>query len=325
MVVPFPSIKVSKHVELTGDANGDGLFNAGDTVTYTIRVNNQSPRDIATGAFTIFDPVLNQMEYIQGSTRYSCSSGSSLLTIADSSSGSRFPLDEGLASRCVLGSKGGEHAISFRARILDNAVNELTNAGTLKSTITSDIPFEVTVPLVIPPKCTTYFPATGLTRQCFDAKAGQHIYAGRVCVELVDGRTSEVKITYDTNGSFACLKEVQAYIGDNIPTGSTGNPMIGNFPLKATISATCLKTYTFTTTLPLTCTNGQTFKDRVLKLAAHSSVQFTDGNGGQTAWSIGNDITSGGSWASYSDVRLTCSCGEDIPIVVTKAPTKASK
>jgi uncharacterized repeat protein (TIGR01451 family) len=151
VVVPFPSLKVSKHVDLAVDSNGDGVINAGDTVTYTIRVVNQSPRDIAPAAFTVVDPALSQMTYISGTTRYSCSVGSTLLSISDSSSGTPFPLDEGLTSKCLLKSKGGEHSISFQAKILSTAKDQLTNSGFLKSSVCADLPFEVTVPLIVPP------------------------------------------------------------------------------------------------------------------------------------------------------------------------------
>ncbi|GKZ00159.1 hypothetical protein MPSEU_000969100 [Mayamaea pseudoterrestris] len=341
LVVPFPSIKVSKHIELTGDANGDGEYTAGDTVTYTIRIVNQSPREIAAGAFTILDPVLSQMSYITGSTRYSCGLGAVSSTVPDGTTGTKFPLDEvGLLSRCLLSSKGGEHAVSFQAKILDTAVNELKNAGILKSNVCGDLPFEVTVPLVVPPtesptKSPTLAPSlppisvgakgcyatftTGSMISCFPSKAGQHYNAGQVCTELLNGDNGDsVKITYDTTGSNYCLTEVQAYFGDTIPANKAGNPMIGNFPAKSTMNGSCIKTYTLQTPLVPGCAAGAEFMNRVYKFAAHSHVQFADGSGGQTAWTDGKDITTGGSWAMYSEAALNCKC-----VAPTKAPTRS--
>jgi hypothetical protein len=157
-------------------------------------------------------------------------------------------------------------------------------------------------------------------KSCYNMMAGQHLLAGTVCVELVNGGSGDsAKITYDTSGTAYCLSEVQAYIGDTIPVNSKGNPSIGHFPAKAVMSAgTCVKTYTVTTPLSPDCSSGDEFTNRIFKVAAHSSVQFADGSGGQTAWSVGKDITVGGSWASYSEASISCKC-----IVPTKAPTKA--
>jgi uncharacterized repeat protein (TIGR01451 family) len=151
VIVPFPSLKVSKHVALTTDINANGLYSAGSTVTYSIRVVNQSPKDIAAGGFTITDPVLNQMTYVPGSTKYTCSLGGNPIAVADSSTGTPFPLDvAGLASPCLIAKKGGEHLITFQAVISAGATKVLSNSGTLKSNVTSDIPFGVDVPIYAP-------------------------------------------------------------------------------------------------------------------------------------------------------------------------------
>ena len=58
---------------------------------------------------------------------------------------------------------------------------------------------------------------------CYDMKAGQTLDAGKVCVELINGGVGDsVKVTYNTTGTDYCLTEVQAYVGDSIPVGSTG-------------------------------------------------------------------------------------------------------
>jgi hypothetical protein len=156
--------------------------------------------------------------------------------------------------------------------------------------------------------------------------AGQHIPAGQACVEVINDAADTVKITYNTTSSAACLKSVHAYIGNSIPVNNAGNPAPGNFPMIDDPAGSCVKTFTFTTALPMDCSSTSTFTNKVFKLAAHASVQFTDGNGGQTAWSVGKDIKDGGSWATYSEVTLSCSCGSgQVASPVTtpvKAPTK---
>jgi uncharacterized repeat protein (TIGR01451 family) len=153
VVVPFPSVKVGKYAELATDVNKDGLYSPGDTIKYTIRVINQSPRDIAAGAFTIIDPVLDQATYVAGSTKYSCSVGSTLLNIADGPSNSPFPLDgTGLVSPCILKGKGGEHAISFLAKINSSLSKKtIVNSGTMKiPSLGPDLTFDVTIPVSVP-------------------------------------------------------------------------------------------------------------------------------------------------------------------------------
>ena len=96
-------------------------------------------------------------------------------------------------------------------------------------------------------------------------------YAGNVCLELVNGDGSDtVKVTYDTTGSDYCLDQVQAYVGDSIPVGKTGNPTIGLFPAKnTTMPAGCVKTATVSMLLTPGCVKGAEFMDRIYKVAAH--------------------------------------------------------
>lgn len=150
-------MKVSKHVELVIDENKDGLFNPGETVRYSIRVLNQSPRSFHTAAFTIVDPVLDQMDYVTDSTVYSCGINGTSIPISDDIYGTPFPLDgAGLNSRCILGEKGGEHTISFLAKI--HGISQITkdmlkNCAILKSSLGPDVMFEVEVPLIKPDVC----------------------------------------------------------------------------------------------------------------------------------------------------------------------------
>jgi hypothetical protein len=157
-------------------------------------------------------------------------------------------------------------------------------------------------------------------KACYAAMAGQYYPAGTVCAELVNGGSGDsVKITYDTSGTDYCLTEVQAYFGDTIPVNKAGNPSIGQFPAKATMIGSCIKTYSLSTPLSPDCKAGAEFMNRVFKFAAHSHVQFSNGSGGQTAWSVGKDIRAGGSWATYSEATIGCTC-----IAPTKSPTKVS-
>ena len=174
----------------------------------------------------------------------------------------------------------------------------------------------------------------GTIRRCWPALAGQTIPAGNVCAELVNNGASgdTVRITYNTTGTDYCLREVQAYFGDSIPSNGPGNPQIGNFPAKnTTMPSGCVKTATVITPLtPRCCTSAPVglWSNRSFRLAAHSSVVLSNGGGGQTAWSTGADITPGGSWATFSPAVLNCGCNPITPVgspirSPTKSPTKA--
>jgi hypothetical protein len=154
VIVPFPTLKVSMHVELITDTSGDGLFGPSDTVEYTIRVINQSVRRLPNGCFTFVLPNLDQQTYIDGSTQYKCSANATFFGIADNKNGTKFPLDaSGLSSKCALHGKGDEHVIAFRAKVVETeqlTSNTLGNSGVLRNTLGQDLPYEVSVPLVLP-------------------------------------------------------------------------------------------------------------------------------------------------------------------------------
>ena len=163
-----------------------------------------------------------------------------------------------------------------------------------------------------------------MTTMCTSMLASQTIPAGRVCIEIQNSDTSDTaKITYNTTGTDYCLREIQAYLGDTIPVGITGNPTIGLFPAKPPVNPipdACAKTYTVTTTLAKQCSVSTPYTNWVQKLAAHSSVEFANGTGHQTAWSVGSKINGGtkGSWAMFTQITLNCNC-----VAPTKAPTVA--
>ena len=166
----------------------------------------------------------------------------------------------------------------------------------------------------------------GTLRKCWPSIAGQHFNAGTVCAEIMNGATDTVRITYDTSGSDYCLREVQAYFGDSIPSTGTGNPQVGQFPAKnTTMPSGCVKTATVTTPLaPRCCTSAPVglWSNRSFRLAAHSSVVLSNGGGAQTAWSAGVQITGGGSWATFTPAVLNCGCSSAPVPAPVRAPTK---
>jgi hypothetical protein len=164
---------------------------------------------------------------------------------------------------------------------------------------------------VIEEECFASF-MDGSLKACYGLVAGQYYAAGTVCVEFIsDGNGDEVEITYDTTGTFYCLTEIHAFLGKTIPLSKAGHAKIEKFPARAFMIGSCIKSYTLTTLLspPDGCTLKTKFQQRVYKLAAHAHVEIADGSGGQTVWSAGPDIINPkGTWATYSEAKLSCNC-----------------
>ena len=173
--------------------------------------------------------------------------------------------------------------------------------------------------------CIAAFPGgTSMTSMCTNMLAGKTIPAGRVCIEIQNSDASDTaKITYNTTGTAYCLKDVKAYVGESIPVERTGNAATDLFPAKTPVNPipdACAKTYTVTTTLPKQCSVSTPYTNWVLRLAAQASVQFSNGTGVQTAWSVGPKINLNpkGCWGMYTPLTLNCNC-----VAPTKAPTVA--
>jgi uncharacterized repeat protein (TIGR01451 family) len=158
VVLPFSTVRASKYMELVNDVDNDGKVSPGDTVKYTIRIINVGQVHIAAGALRVFDPSLNQMQYVEGTCTYSTNSGDTTTAVSDSPQGTPFPLDvEGLPTKFVLPRRGGTHTISFHAIVdagldISYGITELVNAGYLTQSNGPDLPFRVASPLSFPPK-----------------------------------------------------------------------------------------------------------------------------------------------------------------------------
>ena len=166
VVPPLPELTASKNVSLADDADGDGEFSPGDTVTFEITILNFGRVDIPAGGYNIEDftlPVFDfsaigdgngPLTYVLGSTSidFDPEAPGGETAIADSGSGSPFPLDvAGYTSGADLDA-GKSHVITFDALIKDfNALpagtETFTNEGVLKTGEGVIETFDVTRPL----------------------------------------------------------------------------------------------------------------------------------------------------------------------------------
>ncbi|MCJ8289175.1 MAG: hypothetical protein HRT58_08605 [Crocinitomicaceae bacterium] len=135
--------------------------------------------------------------------------------------------------------------------------------------------------------------------QEFELLAGQYINVGNIIVSNDD---DFIYVTFNTENGWV-LNETHVYVGDpnGIPTNGAGNPQIGLFPYRDAHNGAT----SFTVTVPID-SNLECYA-----VAAHASVSLID-NGtviqSETAWSNGNPINNGGSWATYSEYCLTDCC-----------------
>ena len=125
--------------------------------------------------------------------------------------------------------------------------------------------------------------------------AGKNMLAGTITVR---NDSVNMYVTFHTNGDWL-MQQTHLYVGplSGLPTGSSGNPKIGNFPYKQPHEP---KVTDYTYTIPLS-----SITSNCIVVAAHAEVVQLSSNGsyvnGQTAWGAGKQISSGGSWASYFD------------------------
>jgi uncharacterized repeat protein (TIGR01451 family) len=145
VVLPFKSIFVSKWASSNPIVPGQRL-------TYTIRVINVGQSNIRAGKFWIVDPILDQAQYVPGTTTYSRDLGVTKVPVPDSSSGTPFPLDgQGITNMYDLNRRGDAHDISFDVIIDSDALVRTTvvNKGYINEPGRPRLPFSTETPLLL--------------------------------------------------------------------------------------------------------------------------------------------------------------------------------
>jgi len=107
------------------------------------------------------------------------------------------------------------------------------------------------------------------TSQSFDLLAGQHILAGNVTVSN-DGQNFH--ITFNTQDGWL-INEVHVWIGEHLsalPKNKGGNPMIGQFPYKA---SNLNGVTTYSVEVPMSVLGSPTYLDgKTIYVATHAVV-----------------------------------------------------
>jgi uncharacterized repeat protein (TIGR01451 family) len=246
VVLPFRDIRVTKSAKLVVDADKNNAVSPGDTLEYTIQVQNVGPGlDIAAGAYTVLDDRLPaQVSYIPGTIKATDASTGGM-TILDDASGTPFPLDgTGFVSKGILRRRGGTHDYTFQVKVLDSAATagSLVNSGVLKVTGLTDLPFSVTTPvtpqlrwLTPPPPPPTgscmgdtyrYYGRTG-TLSCTAQQVFLEKVEAQQAAQCVAGRPIKLTLTADVRFNGVTKYDPHWHIARDGGDSLTGNCSAG--------------------------------------------------------------------------------------------------
>jgi uncharacterized repeat protein (TIGR01451 family) len=114
VVVPFTTFQANKIAELVDDNDNNGSISPGDTIKYTIRISNVGQVEVPVGGLIVQDTLDADVSYVSNSMKYSVVASGEEVSVSDSPSGTKFPLDvDGISSKFKFARRGGTHEISF--------------------------------------------------------------------------------------------------------------------------------------------------------------------------------------------------------------------
>ncbi len=239
-VLPFPVPVLKKTAGLYTDTAPTGMT-VGDTIEYTVTVDNKGL--LPLGNLIVLDPLNASLAYIANSTTRDGTS------IADSSTGTPFPLDEGGYSIPII-LRGGTTVLKYRCTIvaagtITNVVNNITYNLNSDATVTVPTGGGST-------PCTIAFTnSTGTVQASYTAGSG--VYA-----TLTDP---------DSNTSSTTVETQQA----TITNAATGDAEI------ITLTETAVNSGVFrnTTPLPTSTSTGSSTMDGTLLVVAGNTITVT--------------------------------------------------
>lgn len=143
-VPPLPNFTAIKGAELTGDINGDGKFDVGESFEYQIKINNTGALPVPAGTITVEDIIPLHTTYVANSTYIDG------VSIPDNGSGTAFPLDEGGYLINKILPIGGHFLVTFRVQI-DSSLPALTTIQNDASVSGLDLEYTPNVDIIVDP------------------------------------------------------------------------------------------------------------------------------------------------------------------------------
>jgi uncharacterized repeat protein (TIGR01451 family) len=144
-----PVLSLAKDAQLTNDVNANGFPDVGDTLRYTIVVENSGIAPFSPNQITVLDDLNNFLTYTTGTTELTDENGTTI--VADNGSGTPFPVDsdfQGFNYNTALNA-GGSFELAFEATVTSlpadgTGLTQNTaraSDGTTEITSTEGVPF----------------------------------------------------------------------------------------------------------------------------------------------------------------------------------------
>ncbi len=144
-VPPLPNFTAIKGAELTGDINGDGKFDVGESFEYQIKINNTGALPVPAGTITVEDIIPLHTTYVANSAYIDG------VSIPDNGSGTEaFPLDDGGYLINKILPIDGYFLVTFRVQI-DDSIPALTTIQNNARVSGMDLEYTPNVDIIVDP------------------------------------------------------------------------------------------------------------------------------------------------------------------------------
>jgi uncharacterized repeat protein (TIGR01451 family) len=243
-VVPLPEFDAGKDATLGIDANFDGVISPGDTLLYTIVINNASRGSITDIILT--DTLPAGLSYIANSTSYTLTprggSPSAPVSVLDAGT-TPFPLDEGGVSVVTLAG-GVTYTLTFQAKLPDtlpSAVDTFINTGTASSlSLNETIPLRAETQVFAAPDLsvtktdgvTAVVPGQTMTYTVTVTNSGGQDATNVVVTDTLDPNAVSVLNILDTDGGTLVGNQITW----NLPSLAAGSSV--SFTLQVSVDGT---------------------------------------------------------------------------------------
>ncbi len=127
-VPPFPFPQMTKTAAEVAGMDGDGIFEPGDTIEYTIKIKNLGA--VSLPDLLLLDELPTDVTYVSSSTTLQNSEAGAVVAIADDPIGSPFPLDGDGMELPTIG-RGKTLWVKFRVLLNTSAAGRVVNTAIL--------------------------------------------------------------------------------------------------------------------------------------------------------------------------------------------------
>ncbi|MES2477264.1 MAG: carboxypeptidase regulatory-like domain-containing protein [Verrucomicrobiota bacterium] len=196
-IIPFAAPIFSKNVALSTDVNSNGVIDQGDTVLFTLFLNNDGVTELENPTFT--DPLPPGVTYVAHSTVLNG------VAVPDDGTGTAYPLDAAGITPPTL-APGASATIKFRV-LINSGTKTVTNTATATSPSVS-LPMLATVTFPVSPVIITgkvFNDANGLTDGIVNGTATNA--SGTLYANIVRAGVVQQVYLVDADGGFRFINQ----------------------------------------------------------------------------------------------------------------------